>query len=273
LILLLACAAMATGSCSTTETKTKPEKRQSAAGSGEGQAKRNVARVGDTLTLEGQEDGEKMEVTVVKVIDPVPAGEFDEPESGNRFLGVQIRLRNVGDATYDDSPANGAELIMSNDTQAKEGLVSSGDCDSDFGSSAKIAPGATQVGCLPFEAKQATKPKTFQFTLASGFGPQAGEWRLPGGQGGSPGSGGTSAGGSSGSGGGTTDCGGGVSAGPNTSCPFALNVKDAYDAAGGGNVTVHAHSPTTGQDYSMTCGQSSGEHVCTGGNGASVHFP
>jgi hypothetical protein len=85
----------------------------------------------------------------------------------------------------------------------------------------------------------------------------------PNGQGGSGGS----------SSGGLTSCGGGVSAGPSTSCAFAQEVKASYDRAGGGNTTVYVHSPTTGQNYYMTCGQSAGEHVCTGGNGASVHFP
>lgn len=159
----------------TTETKNEPDKPSS---EGTQKGKKHKARIGDAITLTGQEEGERVKVKVIKVIDAVPTGEFDEPESGNRFIGVKIRLRNVGSATYDDSPSNGAELILRNDTQAEEGLVSSGPCSSDFGSQAKISPGSTQVGCLPFEAKKGVKPRTFQFTLASGFGPQSGEWRL-----------------------------------------------------------------------------------------------
>ena len=60
---------------------------------------------------------------------------------------------------------------------------------------------------------------------------------------------------------------------PNTSCPFAVNVKAAYDKAGGGNVVIHVFSPTTGQTYEMACGSTGGTICCTGGNGASVFFP
>jgi len=68
------------------------------------------------------------------------------------------------------------------------------------------------------------------------------------------------------------DCGDGVTASPNTSCEFARNVKESYDSAGGGNITVHAHSPVTGKNYFMKCRQSTSEDVCTGGNDASVHL-
>jgi hypothetical protein len=67
-------------------------------------------------------------------------------------------------------------------------------------------------------------------------------------------------------------CGGGLSVGPHTTCAFARNVKAAYAQAGGGNVTVTASSPATGQTYSMTCASGT-PHVCTGGDNASVFFP
>jgi hypothetical protein len=52
----------------------------------------------------------------------------------------------------------------------------------------------------------------------------------------------------------------------------ARNVKESYDNAGDGNITVFAHSPVTGKNYSMTCRQGTSEDVCTGGNNASVHL-
>ena len=73
------------------------------------------------------------------------------------------------------------------------------------------------------------------------------------------------------SGGGQRACGGGVSAGPNTSCVFAREVRRAYEA-GGGSSTVEAYSAATGQTYTMTC-TSGSPHVCTGGNNATVYFP
>jgi hypothetical protein len=66
-----------------------------------------------------------------------------------------------------------------------------------------------------------------------------------------------------------TNCGGGLTAGARTSCPFAENVRAAFESSGSGVLDVY--SPTTGQTYRMYC-TSGSTHVCTGGNGASVYF-
>lgn len=70
---------------------------------------------------------------------------------------------------------------------------------------------------------------------------------------------------------GSRSCGGSLSVGPNTSCGFAANVRDAYYSSGGDSV-VDAYSPATGRTYTMQCSGGS-PHVCTGGNNASVYFP
>jgi hypothetical protein len=64
-------------------------------------------------------------------------------------------------------------------------------------------------------------------------------------------------------------CASGLTAGANTSCPFAENVRAAYNVSGSGILDVY--SPTTGQTYRMYC-TSGSPHICTGGNGASVSF-
>lgn len=72
---------------------------------------------------------------------------------------------------------------------------------------------------------------------------------------------------------GSGNCGGSLSANSVTTCGFAENVEDAYYAEiGSGSGTVIAHSPTTGQTYSMYCTAGS-PHECTGGNDAAVYFP
>ncbi|HEY7152311.1 MAG TPA: hypothetical protein VH391_11585 [Solirubrobacterales bacterium] len=72
---------------------------------------------------------------------------------------------------------------------------------------------------------------------------------------------------------GSSSCGGDLSVGPNTSCSFAVNVRDAYEKSGGGNVIVKAFSPATNVTYEMACGSTGNQVVCTGGNNASVFFP
>ena len=66
-----------------------------------------------------------------------------------------------------------------------------------------------------------------------------------------------------------TNCGG-VYAGPNTSCPFAVNVKQTW-LTSGATGTVSVYSPVTGLSYVMTCGGID-PTVCTGGNNALVEF-
>lgn len=69
---------------------------------------------------------------------------------------------------------------------------------------------------------------------------------------------------------GTTD----LTVGPSTSCAFAQNVRDSYNASGaaGGANNFQVFSPTTNQTYSMFCTGGT-PHRCTGGNNASVTFP
>jgi hypothetical protein len=72
---------------------------------------------------------------------------------------------------------------------------------------------------------------------------------------------------------GSTSCGGQLSVGPATTCPFAENVRTAYEEeVGSGSATVYAYSPVTEKLYEMRCTAGT-PHVCTGGNRASVYFP
>ncbi len=73
----------------------------------------------------------------------------------------------------------------------------------------------------------------------------------------------------------TASCGGTVFVGPDTSCSFAENVKQAYSNASGtsGNPvnTVSATSPVTGETYEMQCTGLS-PVACRGGTNAFVEF-
>ncbi|MCX5044973.1 serine/threonine protein kinase [Aldersonia sp. NBC_00410] len=60
-----------------------------------------------------------------------------------------------------------------------------------------------------------------------------------------------------------------------TSCPFAEEVRNAYNAGGPPSSQprqVVAISPVTGQSYTMSCAPSGRLVTCTGGNGAVVHL-
>ncbi len=134
------------------------------------------AKLGDPLTLEGFE-GVEMTVTPTKVIDPLQVGQFDSPvKKGSRFVGVNVVLKNVSKSTYSDSPSNGARIITANNQQADSTFVSGGPCAEGFSAQTTISPKSTVQGCIPFEVPGSQPVKKFQFTLESGFGPEAGEW-------------------------------------------------------------------------------------------------
>ncbi|MGW5211138.1 DUF4352 domain-containing protein [Streptomyces sp. NPDC004051] len=137
-----------------------------------------VAKVGDTLTLEGFEEGSQLDVTVVKVADPAkPADEFMKPASGKRFVGVQFQLVNTGEAAYSDSPSNGAQVA---DTEGQQFDATFGDITAgpSMASSLKLKPGAKGLGWIVFEVPEAAKVDTVQFTMDSGFADKTGEWKL-----------------------------------------------------------------------------------------------
>jgi hypothetical protein len=74
-----------------------------------------------------------------------------------------------------------------------------------------------------------------------------------------------------------TDCGDRVSAGPDTSCAFAQNVREQYiPFEQEGSVIIHVYSPVTQETYAMNCvttGTTDNYVTCRGGNNAMVTFP
>lgn len=69
---------------------------------------------------------------------------------------------------------------------------------------------------------------------------------------------------------GSRSCGSGVSAGGSASCPFAVNVRDAYYQSGQSS-SFEAYSPVTGQTYTVSC-SGSGPATCTAGNNAVIYI-
>jgi hypothetical protein len=164
----------------TVSTTPDPNERQESQASQhrERQAK-DVATLGDSLTLAGTEYGLKMRVTLLRVVDPAsPANAYLGPGKGNRFVAVGVELANVGARVYRDFPANGAVLIDSRSHQFQSAVwdVKAGPT---LGQ-ATIARGDKRVGFITFEVPKRARLVTFQLTLNSGFGPEAGEWGLRG---------------------------------------------------------------------------------------------
>jgi hypothetical protein len=138
----------------------------------------SVASVGDTINLAGQEEGERVAVTVVKVVDPAkPEDEFSSPEAGMRLVAVQLRLKNIGTQVIDESPDNGAKV---RDTQGQQfdTTITGTATGPDFGGSVTLVPGDTALGFIVFEVPVTSKINKIQFALASGFADNIGQWTV-----------------------------------------------------------------------------------------------
>jgi hypothetical protein len=134
-----------------------------------------LASVGDAIVLRGNDENLVVRVKVLSVRDPAPsANEFFGPAQGKRWVAFRVRLVNVGDLVYDDSPSNGVRVV---DTADQEYTTTIGGVEPQLGSTT-IRPGDARVGWLTFEVPKGTKLRLFQFTLDSGFGPETGEWNL-----------------------------------------------------------------------------------------------
>jgi len=135
------------------------------------------AGVGSTIVLKGEKDGDVLEVTLVKVVDPAKStNEYITPDAGKRYVAVQLRIVNKGSAVYSDDPQM--------ETKAKDALGESFDIDFadttagvSMDSGLNLAPGDTALGFLTFQVP--TGQKITQVQYSSGlFGGSVAQWMV-----------------------------------------------------------------------------------------------
>lgn len=141
-----------------------------------------VAHVGATLTLNGTDPGEKLQVTLVKVVDPAPpANQFGAPAAGMREVAFELRYKNVGSTTYSqsiltdvtalDQASHSYSIDLAGDTSAGPGFPSD---------LVNIAPGESADGFVSFQIPQGTPVTEVKLGLDYGFGTaDTGEWLVP----------------------------------------------------------------------------------------------
>ena len=115
----------------------------------------------------------EIRVEVVDVVDPVERGGYYRgPRPGTRWVGVRLRIANLGSADYQDDPANDTRLVAGDHTlQADSALLHT--CDV-FPVQVSIAPGDAREGCVIFEVPTGTSPRQLRFASDSYFGPELG---------------------------------------------------------------------------------------------------
>jgi uncharacterized protein DUF4352 len=182
---VLAVSALALTACDPgTTVDNKPKAHASAPAKTSSKAKKqaakkpDVAKVGDTIGVKGMDDGSKLDVTVVKVVDNAKSSDgFTTPAAGKRFYGVQFKLVNTGSKAYSDSPSNGAQV---SDSQGQQFQTTFADITAgpSMSSDVRLQPGAKALGWVVFEIPKGVKLAAVQFTMDSGFSDDTGEWKL-----------------------------------------------------------------------------------------------
>ena len=163
------------------DVKTAPDATHSAAAAtgAEKVTKNSAARLGQSITIAGNEKGSRLSVAVVRVRTKVHSTDgFSSPDRGKKYVAIQFRLRNTGAIAYDDSPSNGAKVI---DTLGQQFDADPFSSDVNVGAtlpaSVKIAPGGRALGYLVFQIPRASHVAKVQFSMDSGFAETA-EWTV-----------------------------------------------------------------------------------------------
>lgn len=128
------------------------------------------ARLGQTLRLLGNV-GTDIEVTLGQYIDSFPAGEFEVPAQGTRYVGVPVTVTNKSSRRLDDSLSNGARLITTDGETLRARLVST--CTD----SISATKGESRQACVAFEVPFTTQIRQVEYQPSSGFGRETGVWR------------------------------------------------------------------------------------------------
>lgn len=124
----------------------------------------------------------KTYLTTVEVR-PLAFVRFAANESSGAGVGVDLAIRNVGDAPYRDQPAQAGSVTLRNGGEAERVYEGVGKCGGLTEDTIRIAPGATRRFCLPFEADGRTDLFVYSPELGlpgSRGAPEAAAWGFSG---------------------------------------------------------------------------------------------
>ncbi|MEJ8640656.1 hypothetical protein WKI68_02765 [Streptomyces sp. MS1.HAVA.3] len=143
---------------------------------------------GETISLAGNEPGQRLDVTLTQVVDPASAAAPEstapdpdpesDPDGPDRLVAVRFRLTNTGTAVYQDSPAPAAHLL---DTAGQRfaGLVVPTTAGASFPATVTLDPGGTTEGFVTFRLPEDAALAAVQFALNGGLAGDVGQWSLP----------------------------------------------------------------------------------------------
>jgi hypothetical protein len=125
----------------------------------------DMGTIGSTLDVHDLQ-GDTLAVTMTQIIDPATgANEFDTPNSGDRFVAIEMTLENPSSATITDD-ANGDTTVIGTDSQAYDADFDSvAECTNFAYGQFTLLPGASEDGCVLYQLPVGVDVKAIQFVL------------------------------------------------------------------------------------------------------------
>lgn len=152
---------------------TGPPSNQAAPPAAESQG---VAKIGQTITINGLNADTRIAVTLNRIIDRATSkNPILPPATGNRYAAVEITIKNVGKTSYSDSPLLGAAIIDTEGQQHRTALADIAEGTS-FSEGITIAIGDSRKGVIIFQVPESAHLAKLQFGAT--FAQQKGEWLL-----------------------------------------------------------------------------------------------
>ncbi|MEU8138614.1 hypothetical protein [Streptodolium elevatio] len=126
-------------------------------------------------------EGEHLDVTVVKVVDPArPSSDesYLQPEPGMRFVAVLWQVTNTGTVVGDSEPVGLSRVL-----DARGRAYSFAYADTTAGAlipyTSPIQAGETRIGIATYEVPLGAKVVTVEFGIEDGPVDETGHWTLP----------------------------------------------------------------------------------------------
>jgi hypothetical protein len=185
----VAVAVLGIASCGTSVTKTAPATTAPPAPtttkSAPSPSNSLSGPVGTTYTVT-DDSGNKMKVTLTKVIDPAQgADQFTTPDSGSRFAGAVFSLKGMT-GTSSGNANNDATLIGSNGQTYSADFNSIAGYTNFNGGDYNVGAGENSVGAVTFQVPLPVKVTKIEWSASGGFGGAPAEWLVPAAAGASP---------------------------------------------------------------------------------------
>jgi hypothetical protein len=143
-----------------------------------GQDESQVARAGLDEPLRVKSTEGDVVMRVVRVRPRVKPNRFSPPGAGEKLVGVDLAIRNVGSKTFSPPLVATARILDSRGRLGTYATLIDGPCGRGFALNPTVTPGTSEEGCMPFAIDEGASPARLQVRFGFGTGQVIAEFDL-----------------------------------------------------------------------------------------------